>query len=533
MFQASCQAYPQHIAFSCMGVELTYQKLWELSTDFAAFLQHELKLVKGDRIGIMLPNILQYPVALFGSFLAGLTVINLNPLDKALSLKHELNDAGAKAVLVLENFGSELEQILHETSVQRVVITSFGSLFPKWKRILINFYLRKIKKAVPTWHIPGHTGFRAALKLGKARPYQPVALTGQDLAFLQFTGGTTGIAKGVMLSHGNMVANMHQAATWVSPVTETGRERIITALPLYHIFSLLANCLVFMSIGGENVLIPDPRNLPSLIKELRRKPFSGITGVNTLFNALLHRAEFAKLNFSRLKITLGGGMAIQKAVADQWQKVTGCVICQAYGLTETSPAVTINPPTVKEFNGSIGLPISSTLVSIRDKDGKELPLGEVGELCVQGPQVMQGYWHREAETQMALRDGWLHTADGAYMDKDGYVYIVDRLKDMVIVSGFNVYPAEVEQLIKSIPGVNEVAVIGIPDALHGEVVKAFIVLEKGADLTAQRIKDFCHSKLAAYKTPREIEFTQSLPKSPVGKILKKDLREQELAKKRA
>lgn len=532
MYESVCRDYADKIAFSCMGVNLTYHKLWQLSSAFASFLQQDLGLVKGDRIGIMMPNILQYPVALFGAFQAGLTVINLNPLDKAPSLKHELNDAAAKAVVVLENFGSELQQILHETSVKRVVITSFGSLFPKWKRILINFFLRKIKNAVPEWHIPGHTGFRVALASGARQPYRKIKLTGQDMAFLQYTGGTTGIAKGVELSHSNMVANMHQAATWVSPMTRKGVERIITALPLYHIFSLLANCLVFMSIGGENVLIPDPRNIPGLVKELARKPFTGITGVNTLFNALLHNVRFRKLNFSHLKISLGGGMAIQKPVADEWQQLTGCVICQAYGLTETSPAVCINPPASTAFNGSIGLPISSTWVSIRDAAGNELPFGEIGELCVQGPQVMQGYWQRPAETEAVLRGGWLHTADGAYMDSDGYVYIVDRLKDMVIVSGFNVYPAEVEQLIKTIPGVNEVAVIGIPDRVHGEVVKAFVVLDKGTTLTAQEIKDFSHQKLAAYKVPREVEFCQSLPKSPVGKILKKDLRLQESNKKR-
>ncbi|MDF2691092.1 MAG: AMP-binding protein [Gammaproteobacteria bacterium] len=484
----------------------------------------------------MSPNLLDYPIALFGALQAGLVVVNLNPLDKAPNLQQELKDSGAKAIMVLDNFTNELEPIIEQTEVQTVILSSVGDLYGFWKRNAIQFYLKFIKRSIHAWHKGHAVRFRDVMKLGSKKAYVPVMLDGNDIAFIQFTGGTTGLPKGAVLSHKNMVCNLKQAHAWVKDIFTEGCEVAITALPLYHIFSLLANCLLFIKLGGENVLIPDPRQIQSMVKTLNKIPYSAITGVNTLFNALLHHPAFRSSDFSRLKLTLGGGMAVQKAVAEEWQNITGCVLSQAYGLTETSPAVCINPVSNKSFNGSIGLPLSSTQVEIRDQNNQALPFGAIGELCVKGPQVMQGYWNNPAETQKSLdADGWLHTADGAYMDQQGYVYIVDRLKDMIIVSGFNVYPAEVEQIIKSMPEVNEVAVIGVPDPMHGETVKACIVKEPGSQLTEAEVIKFCHEKLAAYKTPHLVEFYEFLPKSPVGKILKKELRkqsEQDKVKKR-
>ncbi|MDF2939534.1 MAG: long-chain-fatty-acid--CoA ligase [Gammaproteobacteria bacterium] len=536
VFQESCKKFADKPAFTCQGTSISFAELWLKSAAFSSYCQHYLNLKKGDRFAIMSPNLLDYPIALFGALQAGLVVVNLNPLDKAPNLQQELRDSGAKAIMVLDNFTNELEPIIDQTEVHTVILSSVGDLYGFWKRNAIQFYLKFIKRSIHAWH-KGHTvRFREVMKVGAKKPYMPVVLDGNDIAFLQFTGGTTGLPKGAVLTHKNMVCNLKQAHAWVKDIFEEGQEVAITALPLYHIFSLLANCLLFIKLGSENVLIPDPRRIASLVKVLAKTPYTTITGVNTLFNALLHNPIFKASDFSRLKLTLGGGMAVQKPVAEEWQKVTGCILTQAYGLTETSPAVCINPVNSKTFNGSIGLPIPSTEVQIRDHSNKALPYGEIGELCVKGPQVMQGYWNNPTETQKALdQDGWLHTADGAYMDEQGYVYIVDRLKDMIIVSGFNVYPAEVEQVIKSMPGVNEVAVIGIPDPLHGETVKACIVKEPGSSLNEQEVIKFCHDKLAAYKTPHSVEFYEFLPKSPVGKILKRELRkqsEQDIVKKR-
>lgn len=510
--------------FSCMGKSLTFKELFTKAKAFSNYCREELKLQKGDCLALMMPNLLQYPVCLFGALLAGLTIVNLNPLDKAESLKNELKDSGAKVIVVLENFVAELEKVMHDTVIRQVIITSVGSFQPFLKKILIDGYLRHIKKAVPVWHLPGAIRLHEALDKGARYPFQRVLVSSEDLAFLQYTGGTTGIAKGVMLSHGNLVANLLQVHAWTKAVLLEGKEVVVTALPLYHIFSLVINCFLFTYLGGYNVLVPDPRNIPDLTKTLKTSKATCFCGVNTLFNALLHYPGFRNMDHSSLKVIIGGGMAVQKAVADEWQQVTGTVLIQGYGLTETSPVVTINPLEATEFSGSIGQPIPSTLVSIRNENNEELHFGEIGELCVQGPQVMQGYFKREAETEKAMSGGWLHTGDAAYMDHKGFVYIVDRLKDMVIVSGFNVYPTEVENVIKTMPGVNEVAIIGVPDVEHGEIPKAFIVKEKGSTLTEAEVIQFCHDKMAAYKCPRRFEFRESLPKSNVGKILKKELR---------
>jgi long-chain acyl-CoA synthetase len=405
-----------------------------------------------------------------------------------------------------------------------VIVTSIGAMLPTLKHFFVDQYLRHIAHQVPAYHFEHSIEFQHTLDRGAELPFTPAQVSPQDLAFIQYTGGTTGIAKGVMLSHGNLMANLHQVRAWVADSLQEGQEVIITALPLYHIFSLLVNCFLFVFLGGENVLIPNPRDIPDLVKVMEKSHYTCFSGVNTLFNALLHQPTFRTMDHSQVKLTIGGGMAVQKSVADEWQAVTGHVLIQGYGLTETSPVVTITPFDAPHFTGSIGLPIVDTEIAIKDPSGQTLPPNQIGELCVRGPQVMQGYYQRPDETAAALRDGWLHTADAAYIDEAGFCYLVDRLKDMVIVSGFNVYPTEVENMLKNLPEINEIAVIGIPNPDHGEVVKALIVKEKGAHLTAQQVIDFAHQKLAAYKCPHEVEFVDSLPKSAVGKILKKDLR---------
>lgn len=514
-------------AYTCMGHTLSFGEILAQAKAFANFCREILNLKQGDCLALMMPNLLQYPICLFGGLLAGLTIINLNPLDKADSLKNELKDSGAKAIVVLENSVAELVKALPETVLMHVIITSVGAMQPVWKRWLINGYMRHIKRVVPKWPLPGALRLSDALKAGDTFEFEKVPVRSEDLAFIQYTGGTTGVAKGVMLSHHNLCANIIEVHAWVKDVLDGKTDIVLTALPLYHIFSLVINCFLFMYVGGQNVLIPDPRDIPHLVREMQKSRFTCFCGVNTIFNALLHNQEFRNLDHSRFKLIIGGGMAVQKTVADEWQRITKSIIIQGYGLTETSPVVTINPLTASTFTGSIGLPISSTLVSIRDPHNQELPIGATGELCVKGPQVMQGYLHQAAETAHVMTDGWLHTGDVAYMDEKGFVYIVDRLKDMVIVSGFNVYPTEIENFLKTIPGINEVAVIGIPDATHGEGVKAFIVKENGSDLTAEKIIEICHDKLVAYKCPRQVEFLAALPKSAVGKILKKELRKRE------
>ncbi|WP_329743158.1 AMP-binding protein [Dyella sp. A6] len=513
-------------AFHSFGKELSYAEVDAMSRQFAGYLTGELKLTKGDRIAIMMPNVLQYPIALFGALRAGLVVVNTNPMYTARELRHQLRDAGAKAIVVLDNFAHTLQQVIAETDVAHVVTTGIGDLLGFAKGALINFALKHVKKMVPAYDLPQAVRFRDALAQGSAHSMPKVELGHDDLAFLQYTGGTTGVAKGAMLSHGNMVANMLQAGSWIGTNAKEGEEVIITALPLYHIFSLTANGLVFMRLGGLNWLITNPRDMPAFVEELKKSHFTALTGVNTLFNGLLNTPGFAELDFSRLHLTLGGGMAVQRAVAERWKQVTGCTLVEAYGLTETSPAACINPLDLKAYSGSIGLPIPSTDAAIWSEDNKPLPMGEVGELMIHGPQVMKGYWQRPEETAKVLDDsGWLHTGDVARMDANGYFYIVDRKKDMILVSGFNVYPNEVEDVVMQHPGVLEVAAVGAPDEHSGEVVKLFVV-RKDASLTAEALKQYCHDNLTGYKRPRIIEFRDTLPKSNVGKILRRELRDE-------
>ncbi|PXV60563.1 long-chain acyl-CoA synthetase [Dyella jiangningensis] len=519
------ERFRQRPAFASFGKILNYGQIDELSRQFAGYLTGVLKLSKGDRIAIMMPNVLQYPIALFGALRAGLVVVNTNPMYTARELRHQLEDAGAKAIVVLDNFASTLQQVVAETHVEHIVTTGIGDLLGA-KGMVINFVLKHVKKMVPPYSLPQAVRFTDALSQGASHPLPKVQLGHEDLAFLQYTGGTTGVAKGAMLSHGNMVANMMQAGAWIGKNAKPGEEIIITALPLYHIFSLTANGLVFMRLGGLNWLITNPRDMPGFVKELKKSRFTALTGVNTLFNGLLNTPGFAELDFSRLHLSLGGGMAVQRAVAERWKKVTGCTLAEAYGLTETSPAACINPLDLKDYNGSIGLPIPSTDVAIWSEDNQPLPIGEVGELMVRGPQVMKGYWQRPDETAKVLgADGWLHTGDVARMDENGYVYIVDRKKDMILVSGFNVYPNEVEDVVMQHPGVAEVAAVGVPDEHSGEVVKLFVV-RKDPNLTVEALKKFCHDNLTGYKRPKIIEFRDSLPKSNVGKILRRELRDE-------
>ncbi|MDE2139201.1 MAG: long-chain-fatty-acid--CoA ligase [Gammaproteobacteria bacterium] len=530
VFDESCRLYAALPAYSNLGTTLSYAELEKLSRQFGAYLQKVVGLKKGDRVALMMPNLLQYPVALFGVLRSGMVAVNVNPLYTERELEHQLKDSGAHTIVILENFASTLQAALPQADVQHVVVTAIGDLVPFPKRALVNFVVRKVKKMVPPWRIEGAVPFRTALAQGASHSMDEVQVTGTDVAFLQYTGGTTGVAKGAALTHRNMVANVLQASAWLGPHLTKGREVVITALPLYHIFSLTANCLVFMKIGGHNILITNPRDMSGFVKELSKWKFTAITGVNTLFNGLLHTEGFDKLDFSGVKIALGGGMAVQRAVAAKWKQVTKSTLVEAYGLTETSPAACINPLDLKDYNGSIGLPIPSTDLSIRDDDGKELKVGEVGELCFKGPQVMRGYWQRPDETAKVLSaDGWLRTGDVGRVDARGYVYIVDRKKDMILVSGFNVYPNEVEDVIAMHPGVREVAAVGVPDEHSGETVKLFVV-KKDRTLTEQALKDWAHKELTGYKRPKYIEFRDELPKSNVGKILRRELRDQELKK---
>jgi long-chain acyl-CoA synthetase len=523
VFEQSCERFHDKIAFTCFGTSITYAELDRLSRNFAATLQKR-GLKRGDRIAIMLPNLLQYPIALFGILRAGLTVVNTNPLYTPRELKHQLIDSGARAIVLVENVAHTLAAVRDEVPVEHVFLTGVGDLLDFPKSLLVNFAVRYVKRAVPSYSLPGAESFRGALDKGKRLPFEPVPVGLDDLAFLQYTGGTTGVAKGAMLTHRNMVANMLQSRAWLGDL-HVGAELIVTALPLYHIFALTANCLTFMSLGGHNLLIPDPRNMPGFVKELSRYPFTGITGVNTLFNGLLNTPGFANLDFSHLRVTLAGGMAVQRAVAERWKAVTGSTLVEAYGLTETSPAACINPMDLEDYNGYIGLPISSTECGIFDDEGRPLPQGETGELCVRGPQVMKGYWQRpEATAEVLTDDGWLRTGDVAEMNPEGYFKIVDRKKDMILVSGFNVYPNEIEDVIAQHPKVLEVAIIGVPDEKSGEAVKACVV-KRDDSLTAEELKTYCADNLTGYKRPRHIEFFDELPKSNVGKILRKDLRE--------
>jgi long-chain acyl-CoA synthetase len=473
----------------------------------------------------MMPNVLQNPISIFAALRAGFAVVNTNPLYTPRELEHQLSDSGAKAIIVMENFCHTLGKVIDKTAVQHVVTTQVGDLLHFPKSLIVNLVIRYVKKMVPQFSLPQRVTFKKALQLGSTQRHRAVSCSHDDLAFLQYTGGTTGMAKGAMLTHGNMVANMQQASTWLQNDITEGEEVIITALPLYHIFSLTANCLTFMKVGALNYLITNPRDMPGFVKELQRIKFTAITGVNTLFNGLLNTPGFDQIDFSSLKLSLGGGMAVQRPVAERWKDLTNVPLLEAYGLTEASPAVCINPLTLQEYNGSIGLPVPSTEVSVQDDKGNLLPQGESGEMCVRGPQVMKGYWQRPEETAKVLSDdGWLKTGDVAQMDELGFFRIVDRLKDMILVSGFNVFPNEIETVIAGHEGVLEVGVIGLPDPACGEIVKAVIV-KKDPALDEAAIIEHCRANLAAYKVPKIIEFRDELPKTNVGKILRRELRE--------
>jgi len=524
VFEESCAKFASRRAFSCMGKSITFAELDEQSRAFGAFLQGR-GLKKGARVALMMPNILQYPVCLFGILRAGFTVVNVNPLYTARELEHQLSDSGAEVIVVVENFATTVAAVLGKAQVKQVIVTSIGELLGV-KGLLVDLVLRHVKKMIPAWNIPGAMRLSEALEEGSRGKLERPTLGHDDIAFLQYTGGTTGVAKGATLTHRNIVANVLQSGAWVKPFLGTEQHVVITPLPLYHIFSLTANCLVFMTLGAENVLITNPRDIPGFVKEMRRHKFTGLTGVNTLFNALLNNPDFKNLDFSRLQMTLGGGMAVQQAVAERWKKVTGKPLIEAYGLTETSPAATMNPFTLPEYNGSIGLPIPSTDLVLRDDQGKDVALGERGEICIRGPQVMAGYWHRPDETAKVIdKDGWLATGDIAVMDAQGFVRIVDRKKDMILVSGFNVYPNEIEAVVAMHPGVLECAAIGVPDAKSGEAVKLFAV-KKDPALTAEALLAHCRAHMTAYKCPREVEFRTDLPKSNVGKILRRELRDE-------
>ncbi|MDX1668314.1 MAG: AMP-binding protein [Limnobacter sp.] len=529
IFEKSCETFADRVAFSNLGTRLTFARLDALTRDFAAYLQGLPGMKKGDRVALMMPNTLQYPIAMLGALRAGFVVVNVNPMYTATELQHQLRDSGAKVVVVMENFAHTLQKVLQQTPVEHIILNSMGEMHGFFKRVLLNFVVRHLKNLVPDFSLPGVVRFRKALSLGSKQDFKPVNIMAEDLAFLQYTGGTTGVAKGAILTHGNVVANLQQASAWMGQDIEEGQEIVITALPMYHIFSLTANILVFMKVGGHCLLITDPRNMKQFVKVLANVPFTALTGVNTLFNGLLNTPGIEKVDFSHVKLVLGGGAAIEPAVAENWKKVTGTRLSEAYGLTECSPAVCINP-LHEEYNGSIGLPIPSTQVSIRDDEFNELPVGQEGELCVKGPQVMRGYWNKPKETaEILTQDGWLKTGDIAYMDENGYFYITDRKKDMILVSGFNVYPKEIEAVASSHSGVFESAVVGVPDPKTGEAVKLFVVA-KEADLNAETLLEHCRKHLTAYKVPRHIEFVQELPKSPVGKVLRRELRDQERKK---
>ncbi len=515
--------YADSVAYVQMGRSITYRELDTLSRGFAAYLQKTARMAKGERIAIMLPNVLQYPIAMFAALRSGLAVVNTNPLYTAPELEHQLNDSGATAILVLENFAHVVEKVLPRTQIKHVFVTSAGEMLSFPKSAIVNYVLRHVRKQVPSWRIPGAVTFKDALRAGSKLTFDPPEVNPGDLAFLQYTGGTTGVAKGAMLTHANVSANIQQAEAWVGPHFKSS-DTLITPIPLYHIFALTANCLLFVRLGWRNVLIINPRDFPAVIKELKKYPFAFISGVNTLFNALLNTPGFDSVDFSRLKITLGGGMAVQASVAKRWKEVTGTILTQAWGLTETSPAACINPP-LEDFNGAIGLPIPSTEIAIKNDAGEDLPIGEIGEICVRGPQVTVGYWQRPDETaKVMLPGGWLRTGDIGRMDDRGYVYIEDRKKDMILVSGFNVYPNEVEAVAASHPGVLEAAAVAQPDERSGEAVALFVV-PKDPSLTERAVIDFCRESLAAYKVPRHVYFRNELPKSNVGKILRKALRE--------
>ena len=524
LFAASVARFGDRTAFISMGSTISYNDLDRMSRAFASYLQKVAHLRKAARVALMMPNLLQYPVALFGALRAGYAVVNCNPLYSPRELNRQLVDSGAEAILVLENFASTLERAIGETAVRHVVVTGAGDLLGAPRGHLTNFVLRHVRRSIPTWRLPQAVGFGRVLAQGRMHEPSDAPVQPGDVAFLQYTGGTTGVPKGAMLTHRNIIANLMQMQAWLAPSLGSEAEVFVTALPLYHVFALLANCFLPVMIGAANLLIPNARDIKASVKAMRKTPFTAITGVNTLFNALLNDDAFLKLDFSRLRLAVAGGMATQRAVAERWKMATGRPLIEAYGLTETSPSAIANPLTIDRFTGAIGLPLPSTNIAIRDAEGRDLPVGEPGELCVKGPQVMAGYWMRPEETaEVMMRDGFLRTGDIARVDEHGYVFIVDRRKDMIIVSGFNVYPNEIEDVAMTHPGVREAGAVGVPDAKSGEAVK-LVVVRKDPTLTEAQLIDHCRQYLTAYKVPRHVEFRDDLPRTPVGKILRRELR---------
>ncbi|MGF1871917.1 long-chain-fatty-acid--CoA ligase FadD [Photobacterium indicum] len=526
MFEQSVHKFADQTAFINMGQVMTFRKLEERSRAFAAYLQNDLKLKKGDRVAVMMPNLLQYPIALFGILRAGCVVVNVNPLYTPRELEHQLNDSGAKAIVIVSNFAHTLENVVKKTCVNHVILTSLGDQLSRPKGTLVNFVVKYVKKMVPKYHLPHATSMRSALKKGRRMQYVKPFLSGEDTAFLQYTGGTTGVAKGATLTHRNMLANVMQAKGAYGPVLTDSRELIVTALPLYHVFALTVNCLLFIEIGGQNLLITNPRDIPTFVKELQRYQFTAITGVNTLFNALLNNEDFHELDFSNLRLSVGGGMAVQRAVAEKWKDITKTYLLEGYGLTECAPLVAAYPHNLVDYNGSIGLPVPSTDVRIVDDEGNVLPNDQTGELQVRGPQVMKGYWQRpEATKEVLTDDGWLSTGDVVRFDDEGFLHIVDRKKDMILVSGFNVYPNEIEDVIALHPKVLEVAAIGQEHEVSGEIVKVCVV-PRDSSLTRDELLMHCREHLTGYKIPKIVEFREELPKTSVGKILRRALREE-------
>ncbi len=525
LFEQAAERYADKPAFENMGQQLTFRQLESQSRAFAAYLQQGLKLQKGERVALMMPNLLQYPVALFGALRAGMVVVNVNPLYTPRELKYQLNDSGAGAIVIISNFAHTLEKIVAETAIKHVILTRMGDELAPVKATLVNFVVKYIKKLVPKYDLPGAIAFRSALQEGALMAYQRPDILNSDLAFLQYTGGTTGVAKGAMLTHRNMQANLEQTKATYGSLLRDGKEHVVTALPLYHIFALTVNALLFLELGGHNLLITNPRDIPGFVKALGKFPFTALTGVNTLFNALLNEPQFHKLDFSTLRLSAGGGMAVQKAVAERWEKLTGHYLLEGYGLTECSPLVSVNPYNITSHTGSIGLPVPSTDIRILDEQGNEVPAGEPGELCIRGPQVMSGYWQRPKETEEVLKNGWLHSGDIVTVDQEGFIRIVDRKKDMILVSGFNVYPNEIEDVLMQHPKVREAAAISVPSDLSGEAVKVCVV-KKDPTLTKEELLDHCRRQLTGYKVPKIIEFRDELPKSNVGKILRRELRDE-------
>lgn len=525
LFEHAALRYAEQTAFINMGQSISFRQLDARSRAFAAYLQQGLGLKKGDRVALMMPNLLQYPIALFGILRAGMIVVNVNPLYTPRELEHQLNDSGASAIVIVSNFAHTLEKVVAKTQVKHVILTRLGDQLSPAKGTLVNFVVKYIKKMVPKYYLPGAISFRQALHSGAQLEYVKPEIVNDDLAFLQYTGGTTGVAKGAMLTHRNMQANLEQTKATYGSLLKAGEHTVVTALPLYHIFALTVNCLLFIELGGANLLITNPRDIPGLVKELAKYPFTAITGVNTLFNALLNDAAFNQLDFSTLSLSAGGGMAVQKAVAERWEKLTGHYLLEGYGLTECSPLVSVNPYDITCHNGSIGLPVPSTDIMLVDDAGNEVPEGEPGELCIKGPQVMLGYWQRPDATDEVLKNGWLRSGDIVTVDHEGFLRIVDRKKDMILVSGFNVYPNEIEDVLMLHPKVREAAAIGVPNDVAGEMVKICVV-KKDPSLTKDELLAHCKKHLTGYKIPKIVEFRDELPKTNVGKILRRELREE-------